>query len=95
MLSGPEVGDGVEDEVREILRTKSGLGDAALTMPASEDLWQLGMTSVASVAMMVALEETFSVKFPAEKLRHATFGSVDNIVACLHDLREVAPHERH
>lgn len=88
------MGKSVEADVREILRAKSGLGDSVLTMPASEDLWQQGMSSMASVAVMVALEEAFSVKFPQEKLRHATFGSITNIVTCVHDLMGVTPGER-
>lgn len=76
----------METQVRDILRKHSGLGDDVADVDAREDLWQLGMTSLASVQVMVALEETFGMEIPEHKLRHATFASVDNIMACLREL---------
>lgn len=47
----------------------AGLGD-------DDDLFQAGMTSHASVNVMLALEDAFDVEFPEAMLRKATFASV-------------------
>ncbi|MFJ8582786.1 acyl carrier protein [Micromonospora sp. NPDC093277] len=84
----------METQVREILVKHSGLGDSVSGVDAGENLWQLGMTSLASVQVMVALEETFGVEIPDDKLRHATFASVDNIMSCMRSLSPGVPDER-
>jgi acyl carrier protein len=48
------------------------LGDAA-------DLYQAGMTSHASVTLMLALENEFGIEFPDHMLSRKVFESVDAI----------------
>lgn len=84
----------METQVREVLVKHSGLGDRVTGVDAGENLWQLGMTSLASVQVMVALEETFGVEIPDDMLRHATFASVDNIVSCIRSLSPGVAHEQ-
>lgn len=43
------------------------------------DLYQAGMTSQASVNVMLALEGEFDIEFPDELLKRSVFGSVDAI----------------
>ena len=43
------------------------------------DLYELGLTSHASVDVMLALEEAFDVEFPDEVLKKSTFASVRSI----------------
>ena len=43
------------------------------------DLYQLGLTSHASVDVMLALEDAFDIEFPDEVLKKSTFASVHNI----------------
>jgi acyl carrier protein len=76
----------VEAHVRAILQDYSGLGDAAQSMGIHENLWRTGMTSLASVQVMLALEATFGFEFPESKLRHATFSSIHAIVATVQEL---------
>jgi acyl carrier protein len=80
----------LEARVRAILREHSGLRDAVLSVGVHESLWQLGMTSLASVSVMVALESTFDFEFPDSWLRHATFGTIFNIMGCINALTESA-----
>jgi acyl carrier protein len=83
----------LETQIREILVKHSGLGDRVTGIDASENLWHLGMTSLASVQVMVALEEKFGVEIPDDKLRHDTFASVDNIESCIRSLSPGIAHE--
>jgi len=43
------------------------------------DLYELGLTSTASVNVMLAIEEAFDIEFPDEVLKKSTFASVRNI----------------
>jgi acyl carrier protein len=50
------------------------------------DLYQAGMTSHASVSVMLALEDAFDIEFPESMLRKGTFESVSAISAALTSL---------
>jgi len=47
------------------------------------DLYELGLTSHASVNVMLALEDEFDVEFPDEALKKSTFASIHNIEAVI------------
>ena len=53
------------------------------------NLFEAGMTSHASVSLMLALEDAFDVEFPEAMVRKATFQSLDAIEAALLELRTV------
>ncbi|MFC4857319.1 phosphopantetheine-binding protein [Actinophytocola glycyrrhizae] len=78
----------MEAQVRAILRERSGLGDAVRGIGVHDSLWVLGMTSLASVEVMLDLEATFGFEFPENRLRHATFATIFNIVRCVRELTE-------
>jgi len=50
------------------------------------DLYDLGLTSHASVDVMLELEEVFDIEFPDEVLKKATFASVHNIAQVVEGL---------
>ena len=56
----------------------------ALTDDAS--LYEAGMTSHASVNVMLALEDTFDIEFPDEMLKRSVFETVANISGALRAL---------
>ena len=53
-----------------------------------DDLFRLGMTSHASVSVMLALEDTFGVEFPEHMLRRSTFESISSIESAIAELLE-------
>ncbi len=53
---------------------------------ADADLYELGLTSHASVNVMLALEDEFDIEFPDEALKKSTFASINNIEAAINDL---------
>jgi acyl carrier protein len=69
----------VETQVRQILAKHSGLGPAVLDIDVAESLWDRGMTSMAAVRVLVALEEGFAVEFPDDKL--STGGQANGVCA--------------
>jgi acyl carrier protein len=50
------------------------------------DLYQAGMTSHASVNVMLALEDTFDIEFPDHMLKRSVFESMASIRAALSEL---------
>jgi acyl carrier protein len=51
-----------------------------------DDLFRLGMTSHASVSVMLALEDSFGMEFPEHMLRRSTFESIGSIRRTLTEL---------
>jgi acyl carrier protein len=73
--------------VRKILAQHGRLGSDVAALDGTADLYAAGMTSRASVNVMVALETEFNIEFPDAMLRRDVFESVDAIssaVASLH-----------
>jgi acyl carrier protein len=77
---------GTETTIREVLEANGRLPVSALTLRDDDDLYQNGLTSHASVNVMLALENAFDIEFPDALLRRDTFKSVAAIQAALASL---------
>jgi acyl carrier protein len=71
--------DAFEPRVRAVLAQHARLSGDASSMDAQADLYQAGMTSHASVNVMLALEGEFDVEFPDEMLNRSAFASIQAI----------------
>jgi phosphopantetheine--protein transferase-like protein len=80
----------VEQEIRRVLADHARLAADPETLAPDADLYQAGMTSHASVNVMLALEDAFDVEFPDRLLKRSVFESVASIAAALGELREEA-----
>ena len=60
----------------------------ASSLADDADLYQAGMTSHASVNVMLALEGAFDVEFPDRMLRRGVFESIAAIRAALQELTQ-------
>jgi acyl carrier protein len=76
----------MEDTIRSILGQYGNLPVEVDTIRDEDDLYQVGLTSHASVNVMLALEDEFDVEFPEVMLRKSTFESVVAIRNALGDL---------
>jgi acyl carrier protein len=76
----------LDANIREILGKQGRLPVDANLLNDTDDLFEAGMTSHASVNVMLALEDTFDIEFPEELLRKATFSSILAIRAALESL---------
>jgi acyl carrier protein len=76
----------MEDEIRSVLAAHGRLATDAEAIDADADLYQAGLTSHASVNVMLALEDAFDVEFPEHLLRKRTFESVAAIREALEGL---------
>jgi acyl carrier protein len=73
-------------EIRRVLKAHARLPRDIDSLPDGADLFQAGMTSHASVNVMLALEDTFDIESPDRMLRRSVFESVDGIAAALGEL---------
>ncbi len=64
----------------------AGLSVPPDTLADDTDLFGAGMTSFASVNLMLALEDAFDVEFPDAMLKRDVFGSVDAIAGAISSL---------
>ena len=75
------------DDVRTILRDHARLPVEAEALADDADLYEAGMTSHASVNVMLALEDHFDVEFPDDMLKPSVFASIAAISAAVEQLR--------
>jgi acyl carrier protein len=76
----------MNDAIRQIIKDHARLPVDVGTLAANADLYQAGMTSHASVNVMLALEDHFDVEFPDRMLKRSVFESIDAIAAALTEL---------
>lgn len=74
------------DQIREIVARHSGLAVDIATLDDGADLYEAGMTSFASVDLMLGLEEAFDVEFPDAMLTRKTFASLRAIAEAVSKL---------
>ena len=72
--------------IRRILREHARLRADVDSIADDADLYKVGMTSHASVNVMLALEAAFDVEFPDRMLSRQVFGSVATIRAAIEEL---------
>lgn len=75
------------ERIREILGSHARMPIDASALSDSADLYDAGMTSHASVDVMLALEDAFDLEFPDAMLKRSIFASIDNIRAALTQLQ--------
>lgn len=68
------------EQIRQIVARHGGLTVDAAGIDDSTDLYEAGMTSFASVDLMLGLEEAFDVEFPDAMLTRKTFASLKAIL---------------
>ena len=73
-------------EIRQILKDHGRLAADAAALTDDADLYQAGMTSHASVNVMLALEAQFDVEFPDSMLKRGVFSSIATIREALETL---------
>lgn len=78
--------DAIDQQIRSVLADHGRLSKDAFQLGAADDLYQAGLTSHASVNLMLALEGLFDVEFPDHLLNRSVFGSIESIRAALTEL---------
>jgi acyl carrier protein len=76
----------ITDDIRAILREHGRLAVDVATLSDHSSLYEAGLSSHASVTLMLALEERFEIEFPERMLRRGAFASIAVIRAGLEEL---------
>jgi acyl carrier protein len=76
----------IDARIRDVLAQHGRLAQDARALSADADLYQAGLTSHASVNVMLALESSFDVEFPDQMLTRSVFSSVAAIRGALAQL---------
>jgi acyl carrier protein len=76
----------MNEKIRQAIRDHGRMPVDIDTLPDDADLYQAGMTSHASVNVMLALEDAFDIEFPDRMLQRSVFESVSAIAAALTEL---------
>ena len=77
----------IDETIRDVLEAHGHLSGRATA--DDTDLYEAGLTSHASVNVMLALEDAFDVEFPDRLLTRSVFSSVDAIAAALGQISEL------
>jgi acyl carrier protein len=78
--------DSVRTKIRQVLADHGRLPVAVDQIGDGADLFAAGMTSHASVNVMLALEDAFDLEFPDAMLKRSVFESVDSIAEAVSQL---------
>ena len=81
--------DSTATKIRRILKEHGRLSQDADALEAGADLYQAGMTSHASVNVMLALEAEFEIEFPDHMLRRDVFASMVAMSLAIQELLQL------
>ena len=76
-----------DQAVRTVLGEHGRLALDVEGLATDADLYAAGLTSHASVNVMLALEDAFDLEFPERMLRKSTFSSIAAIATAIDEIR--------
>jgi acyl carrier protein len=76
----------MNEDIRKIVKDHARLSVDVAQIADDADLYQAGMSSHASVNVMLALEGKFDVEFPDRMLKRTVFESIAAIRAAVEEL---------
>ncbi|MDP2307740.1 MAG: acyl carrier protein [Pseudomonadota bacterium] len=74
-------------QIREIVVRHGRLSAVTDDITATTDLYAVGLSSLTTVHLMLALEDHFEVEFPDKMLSRKTFESIQSISEAIEELR--------
>ena len=75
-----------KEKIRQVLQEQGKFSSDIHALADDADLYQAGMTSHASVNVMLALEDAFDLEFPDRMLKRSVFESINAINAAIEEL---------
>jgi acyl carrier protein len=75
-------------KVREIVAQHGRLGVAVDSLGDDSDLYLAGLTSLATVGVMLALEDSFNIEFKESMLSRKTFSSLEAMAEAVESLAQ-------
>jgi acyl carrier protein len=69
----------MRDRIRQVIADRKVISVDIATLSDTDDLYEAGLSSFASIQFMLALEDAFDIEFPEKMLTRKTFSSVATI----------------
>ena len=85
-----EQGYFLKTRIRNVIKDHARLSVSVDQLEDSSDLYSAGLTSHASVLLMLALENEFDLELPDSMLGRSMFQSIDSIAIAIGSLQQVA-----
>jgi acyl carrier protein len=82
--------NGLSTDIRRVLDEHARLPVDIESIGDDQDLFAAGMSSHASVNVMLALEDAFDLEFPDRMLKRSVFESISGISSAIAELRAQA-----
>jgi len=76
----------IDRQVREVLAQRAKIPVEIDSVASADSLYDAGMTSHATVKVMLGLEDRFDVEFPDELLQRSVFDQIESIVQAIEKL---------
>jgi acyl carrier protein len=73
--------------LRRILTESARLDVPASSIADSDDLYACGLSSLATVHVMLAIEDEFNIEIPDRMLTRRLFSSIDSLAAAIVELQ--------
>ncbi|MDR5752693.1 MULTISPECIES: acyl carrier protein [Caballeronia] len=77
----------MKTELRRILSESARLDVPVDSLGDSDDLYAAGLSSLATVHVMLAIEDEFGIEIPDRMLTRRLFSSIDALAAAITELR--------
>lgn len=81
-----EANSNIENRVKQVIINYAELNNQAENLTLDDDLFALGMSSRASVGVMLGLESEFDIEFPDSMLRKDVFMTIRAISAAIESI---------
>lgn len=78
----------MKDTIRNILGEVARLDVPLASLADNDDLYAAGLSSLATVHVMLALENAFDIEIPDQMLTRQLFRSVDSLAAAVQTIRQ-------
>jgi acyl carrier protein len=77
----------MKDQLRRILSESARLDAPVDSIGDSDDLYAAGLSSLATVHVMLAIEDDFGIEIPDRMLTRRLFSSIDALAAAITELQ--------
>ena len=81
----------IEDTIRELLAEVLRPGFQSSALAATDDLYSAGLSSLATVDLMLAIEDRFGIEFINSLLNRRTFASIAALSNAVRQMQEDGP----
>ena len=78
----------MKTELRRILSESARLDVAPENLADDADLYAAGLSSLATVHLMLAIEDEFGIEIPDRMLTRRLFSSIDSLAAAVSELQQ-------